>query len=168
MKSDLDFVRKFYNKQFNIDKAKLDGIPLNEWIAKVEPKMDGNGFTFGNLNSSQSSDTRRSAFYCIAFDNKYGGFIDNYNHKNNASMSSCAAFNNYINYRLPYIFSSFEDNWSWLSKDSDQLNNVYAQKPSNSNTLNHLFYSIRDNIVKAISQNMFPDNINFVKSGKKL
>ena len=58
----------------------MDGIPVNEWIVKVEPKMDGNGFTFGNQNNSQSSDTRRLAFYCVAFDNKYGVFIDNYNH----------------------------------------------------------------------------------------
>ena len=50
-------------------------------------------------------------------------------------MSSCAAFNNYINYRLPYTFSSSKDNWSWLSKDNDQLNNVYAQNTSNSNIL---------------------------------
>ena len=161
IKSDIDFVRKYYNKQYSVYYAKLDEISVEQWIIKVEPKMDGNGFTFGNQNSSQSSDVRRGAYSCIAFDNKYGGFIDNYNHKYKAELSYCVAFNNYINYKLPYTFSYFNNNWSWLSKDSDQLNKKVAQKPSNSDKLPNIFYSTRDNIIKSISQNMFPDSISF-------
>ena len=162
IKSDSKFVSNFYNRKYNIDNAKLDGIPVKEWIAKVEPKMDGNGFTFGNKNTSQSIDAKRDTFYCVAFDNKYGGFIDNYNHKYKAELSYCVAFNNYINYKLPYTFSKWSDNWSWSSKDRDQLNKVATQNPiSNSEKLNNIFYSTRNNIVKAISQNMFPDSISF-------
>ena len=108
MKSDLDFSRTFYNKQYNIHYAKIDGISVEEWIAKVEPKMDGNGFVFGNQNSSQSTDIIFNVFYCATFDNKNGGFIDNYKHKYNIIMEECASFNNYINYKLPYTFSKWE------------------------------------------------------------
>ena len=174
IKSDSKFVNNFYNKKYNIDNAEIDGIPVKEWSAKVEPKMDGNGFTFGNKNGSQSIDVKRDAFYCVAFDNKYGGFIDNYNHKYNGYMTNCVAFSNYINYKLPYTFSKWENNWSWLSKESDQLNKVATQDPRDSDKLYNIYYSTRNNIVKAISQNMFPDKINFdellkyLKEKKKL
>ena len=104
MRMDLDFVKKYYNKQYDIDNAEIDGIPVKKWVAKVGPKMDKNGFSFGNQNSSQNIDSKRYAHYCVAFDNGYG-FIDNYNHKYNGYMTNCVAFNNKINYKLPYTFS---------------------------------------------------------------
>ena len=159
IKSDSKFVTNYYNKKYNIDNAYLDGVKVKEWVAKVEPKMGGNGFTFGSQNSSQSSDAERSAFLCVAFDNKNGGFIDIVNHKYKAEIENCAAFNNYINYKLSYTFSKWSDNWSWASKDSDQLNKVVAKKPNNADKLYKGFYSTRDNIVKATSQNIFPDTI---------
>ena len=61
----------------------------NEWIAKINPRLEGNGFTFGNVNSSQSIDVKRNALYCASFDHKSGGFIDNFNHKYNAYMTNC-------------------------------------------------------------------------------
>jgi len=36
-------------------------VTVKEWIAKVGPRLDGNGFTFGNKNSSKSIDIKRNA-----------------------------------------------------------------------------------------------------------
>ena len=161
MESDPSFVSNYYNKKYNIDNAKLDGVNVKEWIAKVSPRLDGNGFTFGNRNSSQSIDVKRNALYCVAFDHKEGGFIDNFNHKYNAYFTNCVSFNNGINYKLTYTFSKWVDNWSWNSKNKDLLNKVTTKIPSNTNTAQRLLYSVRDQIEKAVSANMFPDGVNF-------
>ena len=161
MESDPSFVSNYYNKKYNIDNAKLDGVNVKEWIAKVSPRLDGNGFTFGNRNSSQSIDVKRNSIYCAAFDHKSGGFIDNYNHKYNAYISNSVSFNNGINYKLPFTFSKWTNNWSWSSKNKDQLENVTTKKPRNTNSSQRSFYTVRDQIIKAVSANMFPDGINF-------
>ena len=161
MESDPNFVSNYYNKKYNIDNAELDGVTVKEWVAKVNPKLDGNGFTFGNKNSSQSIDVKRNALYCVAFDHKEGGFIDNFNHKYNAYFTNCVSFNNGINYKLTYTFSKWVDNWSWNSKNKDLLNKVTTKIPSNTNTAQRLLYSVRDQIEKAVSANMFPDGVNF-------
>ena len=161
IQSDPNFVSNYYNKKYNIDNAYIDGLTVKQWIAKTNPLMDGNGFTFGNRNSSQSIDVKRNALYCVSFDHKEGGFIDNYNHKYNAYFTNCASFNNNINYNLPYTFSKWINNWSWGSKNVDKLNKVTAKKPSNSNTIQNLFNSEKNQIIRAVSANMFPDGINF-------
>ena len=161
MESDPNFVSNYYNKKYNIDNAELDGVTVKEWVAKVNPKLDGNGVTFGNKNSSQSIDVKRNALYCVAFDHKEGGFIDNFNHKYNAYFTNCVSFNNGINYKLTYTFSKWVDNWSWNSKNKDLLNKVTTKIPSNTNTAQRLLYSVRDQIEKAVSANMFPDGVNF-------
>ena len=161
MESDPSFVSNYYNKKYNIDDAFIGGRNVKEWSAKIIPLMEGNGFTFGNVNSSQSIDVKRNALYCVAFDHKEGGFIDNYNHKYNAYVTNCASFNNKINYNLPYTFSKWDNNWSWGSKNVDKLNKVTTKKPSNANTIQNLFYTVRNQIISAVSANMFPDGINF-------
>ena len=163
IKSDPNFVSNYYNKKYNIDNVYINGVTVKEWIAKVGPRLDGNGFTFGNKNSSQSIDVKRNALYCVSFEQN-GGFIDNFNHKYNAYMTNCVAFNNAINYKLPYTFSKWINNWGWGSRDNDQLNKVTTKKPSNTNTLENVFYSVRNQISKAISSNMFPDGIDFDNS----
>ena len=169
MKSDPSFISNYYNKKYNIDNAKLEGISVKEWISKVSPILDGNGFTFENINSSQSIDVKRNALYCVSFDHKAGGFIDNYNHRYNAYITNCVAFSNDINYKLPYIFSKWSNNWSWGSKNSDQLNkDVITKKPNNINTARRLFDSVRNQIVKAVYNNMFPDGVNFDSSINRL
>ena len=50
---------------------------------------------------------------------------------------------------------------SWNSKNPDQLNKVTTKKPSNTNSAQRTFYSIRDQIEKAVYANMFPDGVNF-------
>ena len=161
MESDPTFVSNYYNGKYNIDDAELDGVPVKEWISRVSPKMDGNGFTFGNRNSSQSIDVKRNAIFCASFDHKAGGFVDNFNHKYNAYFTNCASFNNDINYRLPYTFSKWIDNWSWNSRNKDQLNQVTPTLPSNALLIQRVFYSVCDQITQAVYANMFPDGINF-------
>ena len=162
MSTDPNFVSNYYNKKYNIDDASIDGYNVNEWIARNSPKLDGNGFTFGNLNSSQSIDVKKNALYCIAFDHKSVGFVDNYNHKYNGYFTNCVSFNNGINYKLPFTFSKWINNWSWGSKNKDQFNqDIITKIPSNSNTAQRSIYSVRDQIVKAVFANMFPDGINF-------
>ena len=162
MESDPSFVSNYYNKKYNIDSAYLDGFTVKEWIAKVSPTLEGNGFSFGNKNSSQSIDVKRNALYCASFDHKSGGFIDNFNHRYNAYITNCVSFNNGINYKLPYTFSKWLNNWSWGSKNNDQLNSgITTKKPSNTNTSQRSIYSVRDQIVRAVSANMFPDGVNF-------
>ena len=169
MESDPNFVSNYYNKKFTIEHAEIDGIPAQEWVAKVKPKLDGNGFTFGNRNSSQSIDVKRNALYCVAFDNKEGGFIDNFNHRYNAYFRNCASFNNGINYKLPYYtFTKWVDNWSWESENKDQLNKVTAKLPSNNNSLRNLFTSVMSQIETAVNANMFPDGVNFDYSINRL
>ena len=168
MESDPNFVSNYYNKKYNIDNAFLDGLTVKEWIAKIGPKLDGNGFTFGNGNSSQSIDVKRNALYCISFDHKSGGFIDNFKHKYNAYVISCVSFNNGINFKLPYTFSKWSNNWSWGTKNKDQINKVTTKTPNNINTAQRLIYSVRDQIVKAVSANMFPDGVNFDNSINRL
>jgi hypothetical protein len=162
IQSDPNFVSNYYNKKFSIDDAFLEKMPVNEWISYVSPKMEGDGFTFGNKNSSQSIDVKRNSLYNVAFDHRGGGFIDRYSHKYNAYVVSCAGFNNGINFRLPYTFSKWSDNWSWGGKSPDQLSSsVSTQKPKNVNTHVRSFYTVRDQIIKAVTANMFPDGINF-------
>ena len=162
IESDPNFVTNYYNKKYNINNAKLEDISVSSWIAQVSPKMNGNGFTFGNKNSSQSIDVKRNSLYNVAFDHKSGGFVDNFNHKYNAYITDSVSFNNDINYRLPYTFSKWSNNWSWGSKNKDQLNGGVTTKiPSNTNSAQRSFYSVRDQIIKAVSANLFPDGLNF-------
>ena len=78
-------------------------------------------------------------------------------------MTNCVSFNNDINYILPYSFAKWSDNWSWGSRNNDKFNNneITTKKPSNTNSAQRLIYSVRDQIIKAVYANMFPDNINF-------
>ena len=167
IKSDEKFVSNYYNKNFNInDDARIGLFTVQEWISFVSPRMDGNGFTFGNINSTQSIDVKRNSFYNVAFDHKSGGFIDNYNHRYNAFITDCVSFNNGINYKFPYYtISKWSNNWSWNSKNKEQLNGgVKFEKPRNINTAQRQFYNVRNQITNAVFANMFPDNVNFDKA----
>ena len=158
MESDPSFVSNYYNKKYNIEDAYIDGLTVKEWTSKVSPKLEGSGFIFGR-NSSQSIDLERNVRSCVAFDHKSGGFIDNFNLKYDTYINNCVSFNNGINYKIGYISTN---NWSWGSKNRDQLNKgMTTKKPSNTNTAQRSFYTVRDQIIKAVSANMFPDDINF-------
>ena len=165
IKSDPNFVSNYYNKKYNVNNASIGSLSVNSWETYVRPIMEGNGFTFGNRNSSQSIDVKRNSFHNVAFDHKSGGFIDNFNHKYNAFFTDCVSFNNNINYKLTYTFSRWLNNWSWGSKNKDQLNgNVQTKEPSNGLSIQRSLYSVRDQIIRSVSANMFPDGINFDKT----
>ena len=162
VRSDPNFVSNYYNKKYSVENALIGTFLVDKWTTYVRPRMEGNGFTFGNRNSSQSIEVKRNSFYNVAFDNKAGGFVDNFNHKYNAFFTDCVAFNNYINYRLTYTFSRWQNNWSWGSINKDQLNgNVQTKQPSNGISVQRSLYSVRDQIIRSVSANMFPDGINF-------
>ena len=162
IKSDPNFVSNYYNKKYNVENAYIGRLLVDSWTVIVEPKMEGNGFTFGNRNSSQSIDVKRNSFYNVVFDHKSGGFIDNFNHKYNAFFTDCVSFNNKVNYRLTYTFSRWINNWSWGSNNKDQLNgDVKTKEPNNPFSAQRSSYSVRDQIIKSVSANMFPDGINF-------
>ena len=160
--SDENFVGNYYNKKYNIDEAKIDQYTVEEWINHVNPRMDGDGFTFGSLNNTQNIDVKRNSFYNVAFDHKSGGFIDKYDHRYNAFVTDCVSFNNGINYRLTYALTKWSNNWSWNSNIKDQFKeDVILKKPRNQNAAQRQFYVIRDKIKQAVFANMFPDNVNF-------
>ena len=167
MESDPNFSSNYYNKKYSINDAYIDNISVQNWISYVSAKIDSNVFTFGNRNSYQSIDVKRNSNFNVAFDNKNGGFIDDFNHKYNAFITDCVSFNNGINYKLPYTFSKWSNNWSWGSRNKDQLNGgVTAKTPTNRNinTAQRSLYSVRDQIIRSVTANIFPDGINFDKA----
>ena len=70
---------------------------------------------------------------------------------------------------MPYTFAKWENNWSWgaTSKEQNSMNEK-LNTPSNTNNAQKTFYSVRDQIVKAVYANTFPDNINFDNAIKSL
>ena len=167
--SDPNFESNYYNKKYNIDNAHIEGHSAQNWTSKVQTKirLDGNGILLGYSNRYQGIEVKRNAQYCIAFDNKNGGFIDNYNHhRYNAYMTNCVSFNNHINYNLPYTFTKSLDIWSWGSINEDNFNDngITTKIPTNTNSAQRLIYSVRDQIRKSVFDNSFPDNINFDSS----
>ena len=173
IKSDKNYVNNYYkkkNKKFSIANAKIGEYTANEWVAYVSPRMRGEGFTFGNQNSSQSIDVRRISNYNVAFNNKAGGFVDNFNHRYNAFITNTVSFNNGINFKFPfYTLSKWSNNWSWSSKNKEQLNSEAAlMKPQNTNTAQRLFINVRNQITNAVFGNMFPDGVNFDKAIESL
>ena len=164
-----NFENNYYNKKYSIDDVYIFEEPIEIWISEISRILEGNGFTFGNVKSSKSIDVKRNALYCVTFDHKAGGFIDNFNHRYNAFINNCVAFNNGINYKLPYTFSRWSNNWSWGSKNNDQLNEgITTNKPSNENRGQRLLYTVRDQIIQEVSSNMFPDGVNFDSAISKL
>ena len=170
IESDENYVSNYYNKKFSLDDAKMGNYSINEWVAKINPRMEGEGFTFGNNNSSQSIECKRNSLYNVAFNNKAGGLVDNYNHKYNGVFTNCVSFNNHINYKLPfYTISKWSNNWSWNSMIKEQINgNPILNKPSNTNNAQRQFITVRNQITNAVFANMFPDGVNFDTAIQKL
>ena len=63
---------------------------------------------------------------------------------------------------LPYTFAKWDNNWSWSAKKSDKSGfDKTLLTPSNTNSASKIFYSVRDQIIKAVKSNQFPDDITF-------
>ena len=122
------------------------------------------------LNSSQSIDVKRNSLFNVAFNNKAGGFVDNFNHRYNAFITDCVAFNNRINYKFEnYTLSKWSNNWSWNSRTPEQLrDNAKLNKPTNVNAAQRQFINVRNQITNAVFANMFPDGVNFDRAIRSL
>ena len=169
IQSDSNFESNYKNKKFSTDKGKIAGVSASEWLSKAASAMNGNGFKFGSKTTAQSPSVTRKADYCVAFDHKSKGFDNNNSQKCTGIFSNCVSFNNKINYQLPYTFSKWENMWSWGATNKEQ--NSMSQTlntPSNTNAAQKNFYSVRDEIVKAVYANTFPDTISFDEVIKKL
>ena len=74
-----------------------------------------------------------------------------------------------MNYDLPYSFVSWTNNWSWGSQEEDHFDlEVETKKPTDESSERRKFTSVRDQIIKAVYANTFPDKINFDKAIKSL
>ena len=167
--TDSNFENNYKNKKFSIDNGKINGVKANEWLSKANEEMNGNGFKFGSKLTAQSASVKRTADYSVAFDHKSKGFDNNNSQKCSGYFTNCVSFNNNINYQLPYTFVKWSNNWSWGGKSKEQNGmNQTLKKPKDTKSAQKLFYSIRDQIIKAVSENQFPDTINFDKSIKSL
>ena len=167
--SDTNFENNYKNKKFSTENGKIAGVNASEWLAEAADEMNGNGFKFGSKTTAQDPSVIRAADFSVAFDHKSKGF-DNNNSKNCTGIfSNCVSFKNRINYQLPYTFSKWENMWSWGATKNEQNNmNQPLNTPSNTDTAQKAFYSVRDSIVKAVYANTFPDDINFDNAIKSL
>ena len=169
MNSDSNFESNYKNKKFSIDNGKINGVSAQSWVAQANGAMNGNGFKFGSKITAQDPSVKRTAEWSVAFDHKSKGFDNNNSQKCTGYFTNCVSFNNNINYQLPYTFKKWENNWSWGAKSKEQNGMSQTIKtPSNTNSAQKLFYSIRDSIIKAVYANTFPDTINFDNAIKNL
>ena len=169
MSSDSNFESNYNNKKFSIDNGKINGVSANEWISKAIGEMNGNGFKFGSSITAKDPSVKRKAEWSVAFDHKSKGFDNNNSQKCTGYFTNCVSFNNKINYQLPYTFAKWENMWSWgaTSKEQNSMSQT-LKTPKNINSAQKSFYSIRDQIIKAVMGNTFPDNINFDSAIKSL
>ena len=169
IQSDSNFESNYKNKKFSTSNGKIAGVSASEWLSKAASAMNGNGFKFGSKTTAQSPSVVRKADYCVAFDHKSKGFDNNNSQKCTGIFSNCVSFNNKINYQLPYTFSKWENMWSWGATNKEQNSMSQTLKtPSNTNAAQKNFYTVRDDIVKAVYANTFPDTISFDEVIKKL
>ena len=165
IESNTNYEKNYLNKQFSIENCKIDRKNANDWVNSANSRTKGNGFQFGFAYAAFASTLKRIAELSVAFDHKSIGFDNNYSKNYRGYIFNCASFNNKINYQLPYIFEKWSNNWSWGATQLDQNDMEEILKtPSKISSSQKLFYSVRDQIIKEVSENKFPDDINFDKS----
>ena len=169
IKSDENFENNYNNGIFNLEDAKINSKPAIDYFNDYGKDTDGNGFNFGNEKNEQTLINRRIIDYCVSFDHKSKGFNSNQSRNFTGLITNSVGFSNDINYELPYSFVKWSNNWSWDSnKDNILDSDVDTKSPRDSKSTKKNFYSVRDQIIKAVSGNTFPDNINFDKVIKGL
>ena len=167
--SDSKFESNYNNKKFSISNAKINGMTAENWIAQAHEEMNGNGFKFGSKYTPQNTSIKRTAEYSVAFDHKAKGFDNNGSKKITGYFSNCVSFNNLINYKLPYTFSKWSNNWSWNPIDVDQYSQSQTLKtPKDKNAAIKKFYAVRDAIIQNCRHNIFNDKVNFDNAIKSL
>ena len=162
MASDPNFESNYNNRKFSIANAKIGGMSVEKWLEKAETEMNRNGFKFGSKYTKQSTEVYRKAVYSVAFDHKNKGFDHNSSKGITGYFANCVAFNNNINYQLPYVFEKWASNWSWNAKTCDQyLQSQGLHTPKDKAQGVKAFYIIRDQIIKNCQANKFNDEVNF-------
>lgn len=168
LKSDKNFEKNYNNKIFDLEKAKINNISAMEFFSDYNEENGGNGFIFGNEKNEQIQINRRSVDYCVSFDHKSKGFNSNESKNFTSLFSNCIGFNNNMNYDLSYTFQKWNNNWSWDSKEEDKFSiEVITKKPNDIISEKKNFYSVRDQIINAVSADTFPE-LNFDKVIKGL
>ena len=165
--SDENFESNYKKKLYNINNGKINGENIKEWISKASGYIDGNGIEFGVKTASDLKTVKRTAENTVLFNNKNYGFINKNSPKCLGYFTNNVVFNNNYNYQISFSFQEWSNNWSWGDK-INKKNDITYKKPSNANSVEKLFYSIRDQIVKTITSNKFNDNLNFDNAIKNL
>ena len=170
IKSDPNFEDNYKYKIFDLDDATINSKPAMEYFSEYdENNNDANGFNFGHEKSEPNPSNLRTVHYCVAFQNKFKGFNSNKSQKFTGYFTNNVSFNNKMNYDLPYSFVSWNNNWSWGSLEKDNFDlEVETKQPTDASSGRRKFISVRDQIIKAVYANTFPDKINFDKTIKSL
>jgi len=169
LKSNNDFEINYNNNIFNLDSISLNSKPANEYFSNYKAGEYGSGFNFGHEKIKESNAEIRVVDYCVSFDHIAKGFDNNGSKNITASITNTVGFNNNLNYELPFMFSKWSNNWSWDSKEKDYFNyEMEIKRPDDEISAKRNFYSVRDQITKAVYANKFPDDINFDKVIKSL
>ena len=169
IKSDPDFEDNYKYKIFDLDEATINSKPAIEYFSEYDENNDANGFNFGHEKSEQNPSNLRNVHYCVAFQNKLKGFNSNKSQKFTGYFTNSVSFNNKMNYDLAYSFVSWTNNWSWGSQGKDNFDSeMEIKKPADDSSERKKFLSVRDQIIKAVYANTFPDKVNFDKAIKSL
>ena len=169
LKSDENFENNYNKRIFNLDDAEINSKPAYEYFDEYNKEDGGNGFNFGNEKNEQSSINKRVVDYCVSFDHKSKGFNSNRSKDFTGLFSNTVGFSNNMNFNLPYSLVKWSNNWGWDSKAEDIFDlDVYVKEPEDMKSSKKNFYAVRDQIMKAVYENKFPENINFDKVIKSL
>ena len=165
-----EFFELFYeNRIFDLEEATINSKPAEQYFEEYNKEKGGNGFNFGHEKNEQTSVNRRTVDYCVSFDNREKGYSSNKSKDFTGLFTNSVGFSNNMNYDLPYSFVKWNNNWSWGSNKEDIFNLVVSTKePRDKNSAKKNFNSVRDQIIKAVYANTFPENINFDKVIKGL
>ena len=160
--SDKDFENNYNNKKFSLSNGKINGEKAEDWVNSAMTEMNPNGFKFGSSLTPKDPSIIRSCDYCAAFNHRGKGFDNNNSQNCTGYFTNCVSFKNNINYQLPYTFAKWSNNWSWSALKNEQKSmNEILKTPSNTQSAEKNFYSVRDQIIKTVEENKFPDTINF-------
>ena len=169
IKSNPYFEFNYNDRFYSIDDATINSIPAIQYFKDYKTEDGGNGFNFGNEKNEQNAANRRTVDYCVAFDHNKKGFSSNESKNFTGLFTNSVAFSNNMNYDLPYSFVKWNNNWGWESSEEDIFDlDVYTKQPRDTSSSKNNFYSVRDQIIKAVYANTFPDDINFDKVIKGL
>ena len=169
IKSDEEFESNYNNKMFNLNNAIINSKRAHDYFNDYNKNNYGNGFNFGVENSLNVLSNKRTVDYCAAFDHRFKGFSSNKSQNFTGLFTNNVGFTNNVNYELHYSFAKWSNNWSWDSRNDDEFDmDLVLKEPKYTSSSKKKFYSVRDQIIKSVYANTFPDDVNFDKAIKSL